>query len=375
MIFKEVMVSHLYRWKTVYIVVIVSISIWYLFDFRSQPAAITEQERSVTEASVRDLSHLKSSYMSEMKRVEKVRSVLKHFIAIEQSEGVGARVRRSIGTSQLRNFAPFLMLDHFNVAPPAGFPEHPHHGQETISYMLKGMMAHEDFTGSKGVLRPGDLQFMTAGKAIVHSEIPVKMDDGQSSEGLQLWVDLPNEMKNVEPRYRDLRREEIPIAKPNENLTIKVISGESYGVKSLTELAYTPVEYYHFIAKASNTEFEQTFTNDFNTFIYVLQGSLKVQGKNFTQHSAIFFNNDGDGVKGFTTSENTEFALVGGKIFNQKIVQYGPFVESTSDNIMKVIDNYQRGTNGFENSKTWTPVIRNGITESEAKKYLPKDLL
>ena len=308
---------------------------------------------------------------STMNTVSKVRSVLKHFVAMEQSEGVGALVKRSIGTMQMRNFPPFLMLDHFDVAPPAGFPEHPHHGQETITYVLRGMMAHEDFTGSKGVLRPGDLQFMTAGKAIVHSEIPVKMNNGESTNGLQLWVDLPNDMKNVAPRYRDLRREEIPIATPSDNLTVKVISGESYGVKSVAELAYTPVEFFHFIANKKGTEFSQPFKDDFSSFLYVLKGSIDISGKNYPEFSAIFFKNDGDGIKGVTTSDNAEFAIIGGKYFNQKIVQYGPFVDASREKIVDVIDNYQNAINGFENARTWSPVIKNGVTEDEVQQYLP----
>lgn len=304
--------------------------------------------------------------------VSKVRSVLKHFVAIEQSEGAGALVKRSIGTIQMRNFPPFLMLDNFDVSPPAGFPEHPHHGQETITYVLRGMMAHEDFTGSKGVLRSGDLQFMTAGKAIVHSEIPVKMDNGESTQGLQLWVDLPNDIKNVEPRYRDLRREEIPLATPSDNLIVKVISGESYGVKSLTELAYTPVEFYHFIANKKNTEFAQPFSDDFSSFIYIMKGSISISDQEYPESSAIFFKNDGDGIRGFTTSDNAEFAIIAGKYFNQKVVQYGPFVESSRENIVDVIQNYQNGVNGFENARTWSPVIKNGVTEAEVQQYLPK---
>ncbi|CDO93449.1 unnamed protein product [Kluyveromyces dobzhanskii CBS 2104] len=304
--------------------------------------------------------------------VNKVRSVLKHFVAIEQSEGAGALVKRSIGTGQMRNFPPFLMLDNFEVTPPAGFPEHPHHGQETITYVLRGMMAHEDFTGSKGVLRPGDLQFMTAGQAIVHSEIPVKMDNGESTQGLQLWVDLPNDMKNVKPRYRDLRREEIPLATPSDSLKVKVISGESYGLKSLAELAYTPVEFYHFIASKKNTEFAQPLQDQFSSFIYVMKGSINISNKEYPEFSTIFFKNDGDGVKGFTTSDDAEFAVISGKYFNQKVVQYGPFVESSRENIIDVIQNYQNGANGFENAKTWSPVIKSGVTESEVQQYLPK---
>lgn len=351
--------------RTIYIVVILSILLNCLYSNSN----LFYTTKKVNKSELIERSHKR---MGEMNKVSSTRSIFKHFIAVEQNEGVGARVRRSIGTNKLRNFAPFLMLDHFNVAPPAGFPEHPHHGQETITYVLQGLMAHEDFTGSKGVLRPGDLQFMTAGKGIVHSEIPVKMNNGESTQGLQLWVDLPKDMKNIAPRYRDLRLEDIPIAHPSEHLKVKVISGESYGVHSPAELAYTPINFYHFIASKNGIEFSQTFDEGFSSFLYILKGSIKINGQEFPQFSALFFNTDGDGVEGITTSENTEFALVGGKILDQEVVQYGPFVETSMENIIEVMNNYQRSDNGFEKSRTWSPSINVGITESEVEEYLPK---
>ena len=127
------------------------------------------------------------------------RSIAKIVTARQQAEGVGARVRRSIGVINQKSFNPFLMFDHFSSSGTNGFPEHPHRGQETITLVLHGAMAHEDFTGSKGILYAGDLQFMTAGKGIVHSEMPVANEDGSPTVGLQLWVDLPDALKDTEP--------------------------------------------------------------------------------------------------------------------------------------------------------------------------------
>lgn len=297
------------------------------------------------------------------------RSVNKHFIAIEQEEGVGARVRRSVGSMKQRQFSPFLLLDHFTVKHPAGFPDHPHHGQETITYVRQGMIAHEDFTGSKGVLRPGDLQFMTAGKGIMHSEIPVLMENGDAGVGLQFWVDLPEKMKNCEPRYRNLRGNEIPIAKPNEHLEVKVISGKSYGVESVKELAYTPVELYHFISDKKGTEFVQEVPKNFNVFLYVMSGSVKLGDKTYPQYSTIFYNVDGDAIKGSTDDENTEFAIVGGLILDQQVVQHGPFVESSREKIIEVFQNFQYGINGFERAVGWKSSIRNGIAEKDVPRF------
>jgi quercetin 2,3-dioxygenase len=170
------------------------------------------------------------------------RAIRKAFLAVEQAEGVGARVRRSIGTPQLRNFSPFLMLDHFNIKPGAGFPDHPHRGISTITYLLQGAVDHEDFAGNKGTIEAGDLQFMTAGRGIMHAEMPRQNPDGSANVGMQLWVDLPEKLKKVEPRYSDLRASEIPAIDLDDNkVHVKIISGQSHGVDSVKELAYTPV--------------------------------------------------------------------------------------------------------------------------------------
>lgn len=295
------------------------------------------------------------------------RTILKYFLAVAQEEGVGAKVRRSIGTYQVRNFTPFLMLDHFYVKAPSGFPDHPHHGQETITYMMTGKVAHEDFTGSRGVLNPGDLQFMTAGKGIVHSEMPVESEDGEPAVGMQLWVDLPKELKNCDPRYRDLRAGEIPVVKPDDKVTVKVISGKSYGVESVKELAYTPIDYYDFEV-APGGEFSQEFPKDFNVFLYILEGEISINDKKFDQYNAVFFNTDGDGVTGKVPIEakgKARFIVVGGQKLNQQIVQHGPFVETSREKIYEVFENYQYGTNGFEKAKGFVSSISNGVKEKD----------
>lgn len=299
-----------------------------------------------------------------------LRSIAKYFIAIEMEEGVGAVVRRSIGTIKQRNFSPFLLLDHFTVSHPSGFPDHPHHGQETITYMQQGMLAHEDFTGSKGILYPGDLQFMTAGKGAMHAEMPVLMENGDAAIGMQLWVDLPEDLKNAEPRYRDLKKNDIPIAKPNDHLEVKVISGQSYGIESVKELAYTPVDYYQFNSDKKGTPFEQKVPPEFNVFLYITKGSVKIGDKSFPQYSTLFFNVDGNTIGGTVDADgDTEFFIIGGLILDQPILQHGPFVETNRERLMEVFQNYQNGTNGFEKAIGWKSSIRNGITEAEAPNH------
>ncbi|KAF3992158.1 hypothetical protein FT663_01293 [Candidozyma haemuli var. vulneris] len=288
--------------------------------------------------------------------------------AIEQAEGVGARVRRSIGNMNMRNFSPFLMFDHFSSNGKGGFPEHPHLGQETITLMMKGAFAHEDFTGSKGVLRENDLQFMTAGRGTVHSEMPVIHPDGSANVGLQLWVDLPEKLKEVEPRYRDLKEWEVPeVTDQDGKVTVRVISGESLGVKSEKDLAYTPVNYYHYKMKPGSS-FTQAVPKDFNFFLYLMQGgTLKLHdGSQAKEFDNVFFNADGDTISAEYPESNTkeaEFVLVGGQVLDQPVVQHGPFVATSRDRIVQAFTDYQYARNGFERLKSWNTLISGGVTE------------
>ncbi|KAK6460915.1 RNA pol II transcription cofactor [Scheffersomyces coipomensis] len=296
------------------------------------------------------------------------RTIQKVVNAIQQPEGVGATVRRSIGIMSNRKYNPFLLFDHFTSSGSDGFPEHPHRGQETITYIMNGSIAHEDFTGSKGILYAGDLQFMTAGKGIVHSEMPVPSEDGSPSVGIQLWVDLPEQLKDTPPRYRDLRAWEIPeVNEQDGKLRVKVISGKSYGVESLKDLAYTPVNYYHYIMKPGST-FKQEFDPTFSVFLYVLKGqSLLVNEKNVKQYQNAFFENDGAFVTGqvpsSSTDEEVEFLLIGGQQLDQNVVQYGPFVATSQAKIQQAFLDYSHGRNGFENIKNWRTLISNGVTQ------------
>lgn len=287
----------------------------------------------------------------------KIRSIESIKQSIQQPEGDGVMVRRGIGNMTKRKFNPFLMFDHFDSDGQSGFPQHPHKGQETISLILSGAFAHEDFTGSKGILYPGDLQFMTAGKGIVHSEMPVPFD-GSNNIGLQLWVDLPTHLKEVEPRYRDLKEWEIPeVVEQNGKLKIKVISGKAYGIESIQELAYTPVEYYYFTMKPQ-AKFVQQLQPGFNYFLYILQGSLDLNGTIVKQFDTVFFNLDGDTIIG-ETDENVEFALIGGQVLDQNTVQHGPFVAESREKIRQAYSDYQYGRNGFARIKSWEPILSN----------------
>ena len=254
------------------------------------------------------------------------RAIRKAFLAVSQSEGVGAQVRRSIGVPQLRNFSPFLMLDHFSVSPGAGFPDHPHRGQETITYLLKGAVDHEDFAGNKGTIETGDLQFMTAGKGIMHAEMPRQNPDGSANVGLQLWVDLPKQLKQTEPRYRDLRAKEIPSVDADEGrVHVKVISGQSHGVDSVKELAYTPVWLLDVEIKPGG-RMAQNVPKGWNAFLYTLEGTTTFgsgdKAQTIGQHHNVVFEQEGDTIVAEVSKGVTENSRFGKSYY----IPYKPFV-------------------------------------------------
>ncbi|PGH09608.1 hypothetical protein AJ79_05664 [Helicocarpus griseus UAMH5409] len=306
------------------------------------------------------------------------RAIRQAFMAIEQAEGAGARVRRSIGTAKLRNFSPFLMLDHFTIGKGAGFPDHPHRGQETITYLLSGGVDHEDFAGNKGTIGPGDLQFMTAGRGIMHAEMPHENPDGSPNVGMQLWVDLPEKLKMCEPRYRDLRATEIPVATVDDGkVTVKVISGQSHGVDSVRDLAYTPVWIFDITIRPGG-KIAQTLPQGWNAFAYTLAGTTTfgaASDANTTPSSRlddsssaktvgafhnVVFDKAGDFVHASAAAdaqEESRFMLVAGQPLDQKVVQYGPFVLSSQEQVYQAMLDYQSNANGFERARGWASEI------------------
>ncbi|KAI1457919.1 RmlC-like cupin domain-containing protein [Annulohypoxylon moriforme] len=292
------------------------------------------------------------------------RAIRKVFLAVEQAEGAGARVRRSIGTPQLRNFSPFLMLDHFSIKPGSGFPDHPHRGQETITYLLHGAVDHEDFAGNAGTIEAGDLQFMTAGRGIMHAEMPRQNPDGSANVGLQLWVDLPANLKACEPRYRDLRAAEIPSADiEGGKVHIKVISGQAAGVDSVKDLAYTPVWILDVNIKPGG-KLAQPIPKGWNAFSYQLEGTAvfgEGDGKRTVeQYNNCVFEPEGDVVVvevPESAKESARFVLIAGQILDQKVVQYGPFVLNSPEDVRKALMDYQFHMNGFERAKDWQSEI------------------
>lgn len=240
----------------------------------------------------------------------------------------------------------------------------PHRGQETITYLLSGAVDHEDFAGNKGTIEAGDLQFMTAGRGIVHAEMPRQNEDGSANVGMQLWVDLPKELKSCEPRYRDLRASEIPETTADDGkVHVKVISGKAYGTESLKELAYTPVWLLDFTVKPGGTV-KQSLPKGWNAFAYLLNGttifSTGGESRPIEQYHNVVFEKDGDSIEA-SVEEGAEtesrFILVAGLPLDQPIVQYGPFVVTSRDEVMQAMMDYQSFQNGFERANNWESEI------------------
>lgn len=307
--------------------------------------------------------------MSSARQVS--RTVLKSVLAVETPEGDGAVVRRSIGTSQLRNFTPFLMLDNFHVPKGAGFPDHPHRGMTTLTYLLRGYFQHEDFAGHKGRIGPGDLQFMIAGKGIMHAEMPVHEPGLDTPFGLQLWIDLPKEHKMVEPSYQELSATQIPSAHPQPNTLVKVICGEADG-SSEEGVISSPVRplggcwFTDYTIKKKGEKVFQRVPQGWNSFIYTLSGTLSAgpatpSASNLIGpfHTAVLSNSpDSTGITLESASdEEVRFVVISGEPLNQEIVQHGPFVMDSREKIVEAFQDYRFGRNGFEGAHEWRSEI------------------
>ncbi|XP_073058889.1 pirin-like protein [Primulina eburnea] len=278
------------------------------------------------------------------------RPVARKFLARPQQEGVGAVVRRSIGRFELKYFDPFLLLDEFSVSSPAGFPDHPHRGFETVTYMLQGAVTHEDFEGHKGTIEAGDLQWMTAGRGIVHSEMPASQG---TQKGLQLWINLSSGYKMIEPRYQEMNSEDIQEA-TKDGVKVRVIAGEAMGVNSPI-YTRTPTMYLDFTLKPG-ARILQHIPMSWNAFVYVLEGEGIFGNSRSLPVSAhhLLLLGSGDGLDAYNkSSKSLRFILVGGEPLEEPVVQYGPFVMNTQEQIDQTIEDYENYINGFEKARYW----------------------
>ncbi|KAL0023510.1 hypothetical protein WJX79_005408 [Trebouxia sp. C0005] len=257
------------------------------------------------------------------------------------SDGAGVPICRSVGTPDLRNLDPYLMLDELKAPAhmvTAGFPDHPHRGFETCSIMLEGKMEHEDSVGNKGVIGPGGVQWMTAGRGIVHSEMP-KVTEG-NLWGFQLWINLPKKDKMVKPRYQDYQAADIPSV-DQDGVTVRVMAGSHKGTTGPIVMRNPGLLMDVMLCKGAS--FSQDVPRGWNGFAYVCAGSGRICGHQGSCEHALVFG-PGDHVTATTSDEEgLRFLLIAGQPIGEPVVQYGPFVMNTQSEIQKAFVDFQTG--------------------------------
>jgi hypothetical protein len=264
------------------------------------------------------------------------------------SDGAGVRLTRVIGTPALEQLDPFLLLDEFKSDRPddylAGFPDHPHRGFETVTYMLAGAMEHRDHAGNQGELVAGSVQWMTAGRGIVHSEMPRQRDG--LMWGFQLWVNLPARDKMIAPRYQDIAPERIPEVKLGEGGVARVVAGEAGGARGPVEgIATEPV--YLDVRMAPGAVVELPLTPGHNAFAYVYEGGVTLGPASSAQEvgaGRLAVLSDGDALRATTGPEApARFLVLAARPLREPIARYGPFVMNTREEIVQAMDEYRSG--------------------------------
>jgi redox-sensitive bicupin YhaK (pirin superfamily) len=276
--------------------------------------------------------------------VTRPRAVERVIAGMPTSDGAGVKLTRVLTQPLQRRLDPFLMLDAFGADDPkdyiAGFPNHPHRGFETVTYMIAGRMRHRDNAGHEGLLTNGSVQWMTAGRGIVHSELP-EQEDGRM-EGFQLWLNLAAKDKMRAPWYRDIATEEIPELTTGEGVRVRVIAGESHGVAGAMQREVTEPVYLDIELPAGAT-FAQALPAGHNAFVYVYRGGVVIEGTDVpVQRMAILDNNGGDGVR-ISAPAASRVLLIAGRPLNEPIAQYGPFVMNSNEEIFQAVQDYQAG--------------------------------
>ncbi|MRX10228.1 pirin family protein [Pseudoduganella sp. FT25W] len=265
-------------------------------------------------------------------------------------DGAGVKINRVLTQTLQRRLDPFLMLDNFGSDQAndyiAGFPSHPHRGFETVTYMLEGRMRHKDSAGNEGLLTNGGVQWMTAGRGVIHSEMP-EQEDGVM-EGFQLWLNLPAKDKMRAPWYRDFNGADVPAFETQQGAKVKVIAGRSHGVDGAVQREVTEPLYLD-VHLPAGAPFKQQLPEGHNAFIFTYRGSVEIDGKAVaTGRMAILANTkDADGVV-ITASEDSRFILIAGQPLNEPIAQYGPFVMNTQAELHAAVDDFRAGKLGEE---------------------------
>jgi hypothetical protein len=271
---------------------------------------------------------------------------LKQVIAsIPAADGAGVKLRRSLGSSQLARHDPFLMLDEFYSDDPddylAGFPAHPHRGFETVTYMLDGHMRHEDNFGNTGDLGPGDVQWMSAARGIIHSEMP-QQTEGRM-RGFQLWLNLPAKEKMKPAAYRDIGAAQIPVVKLKDGVEVKIIAGKLADTLGAVNGGSTDPHYYD-VRLAPGAVFEAPLPAGHAAFLYAYEGEALVgEAAKPLSNRAAGLLSDGERVRIAAADKGARVLLLAGKPIREPVVQYGPFVMTSREEIEQAIADYQSG--------------------------------
>ena len=277
--------------------------------------------------------------MSNPRKVSRV--ILSH----EASDGAGVKLRRSIGGEQVSELDPFLLLDNFGTENPddyiAGFPSHPHRGFETVTYMISGQMRHKDSTGAEGLLGPGSVQWMTAGRGIVHSEMPEQREGRMS--GFQLWVNLPAKDKMCVPRYQNIDPEDVPQVDLGR-VKLRVLAGAANGPDNIvdgpvTGVATDPI--YIDVGLEPGGSYAHAVPEGHTAFVYVFEGSVDVGGEAVLQHHLAILS-DGDSVR-LASEMGGRAILVAGRPIGEPVARYGPFVMNSFEEIQQAVQDFQTG--------------------------------
>jgi redox-sensitive bicupin YhaK (pirin superfamily) len=262
--------------------------------------------------------------------------------ALEVTEGAGVTVHRSIGTPALKNLDPFLMLDHFGSDNPdeyiAGFPEHPHRGFITFTYMLDGHMEHRDSMGNRGDLKAGGVQWMKAASGVIHSEMPQQTDG--LMRGFQLWINLPARDKLSDPAYQEFSAAAIPEV-AQDGARVRVLAGQFGGARGVVDDPATDVLYLD-VALVAGARFSLPLDDARNAFVYVFEGSARLAGEALAQHTLAVLGS-GDTVEIAAEEAGARFILVAGRPLGEPVVQYGPFVMNSREEIEQAFADYRDG--------------------------------
>jgi hypothetical protein len=278
-----------------------------------------------------------NSTVARSRRIERL------IVGQATSDGAGVTLTRVLTQNLQRRLDPFLMLDAFGSDNPndylAGFPDHPHRGFETVTYMIAGRMRHRDSAGHEGLLENGGVQWMTAGRGVIHSEIP-EQEEGVM-EGFQLWLNLPARDKMTAPWYRDFKADELPKLVTPQGVAVTVIAGDSQGMAgAVTRDATSPL--YLDLHLPAGSRFTQALPVNHNAFVYVYRGELHISGQQVPSQRMAVLTNDADGVV-IEASVDAKALLIAGRPLKESIAQYGPFVMNTEQELQQAFRDYQEG--------------------------------